>query len=241
MKELRHGYTISDLNQMTRAAVLADRSGSTPYADRWDTAWSAIATALYEAEHWPRRSSLIQAGWTAIYQEVRDSRRHSGYRDREFDSGVGSAPMFARYWYADAAPWADGIIDRIAAQQVHAGLPERDRAMLDALAVHGDLRTAAVALDIPDSSYRTYVSQARRRWLALWHDWETPRPPRIVRPHYRYDETELKPCGTRAAYARHLRRGEHADDACSQAATEYERARRTGRGGSLATLQAVTG
>lgn len=234
MTELRHGYTLADLNQMTRAAVMADRSGATPYPDRWDTAWSAIAIALYEAEHWPRRSTLIQAGWTAIYREVRDSRRHHGYRDREHDSGLGSAPMFARYWCAPEAPWTDRLLDRIAAAQVHSALSDRDRQVLDTLAAFGDLRTAAAALGIKDASFRTYVSQARRRWLALWHDGETPRPPRIVRPHYRYDESGLLPCGTHGAYERHLRRREPVDDECAAAAAEYERTRRAKRKGVAA-------
>lgn len=232
MTDLRHGYTISDLHQMTRAAVLADRSGAMAYVDRWETAWSAIAIALYEAEHWPRRSSLIEAGWRAIYREVSDSRRHNGYRDREFDAGVGSAPRFARYWHADAAPWTDALLDRVAADQVHAGAAEKDRRVLAALAVYGDDRAAAAALGYTVGTFKGYVQAARKRWLARWYDWETPPPQRVVRPHYRYDESGLQPCGTFAAYERHRRRGEHRDQACVDAATEYERARRARRLGA---------
>ena len=38
----------------------------------------------------------------------------------------------------------------------------------------------------------------------------------------------LKPCGTVAAYARHVRRGEPIDDACRDAARVYKQIRRTG-------------
>src|ERR1051326_9553591 len=99
--ELRHGYTLSDLHQMTVAACRADRLLAMPYYHRRDIAWSAIALALFEAEHWPRRESLIQAGWQAIYRHIRDGLRERGYQDGiEWASGAPTMPRFVRFWGA---------------------------------------------------------------------------------------------------------------------------------------------
>lgn len=84
---LRHGYTTTDLDALTRTAVHADRSRALPYADAWDAAWSAIAAALYETAAPPSRHDLITAGWKAIYAEVRADRRQYGYAGREAAAG----------------------------------------------------------------------------------------------------------------------------------------------------------
>lgn len=177
MTDLTHGYTLHDLHQLTRAAVLADRSGAMPYPDRWDTAWSAIATALYEAEYWPRRSTLIQAGWTAIYRDVRDGYRHAGYRDRDWYSGYATAPRFVQFWWNPHFDFADDLVDRVAAKQIVAGLPEYQREALYALAALDDYRAAADHLGLKYSTLTQRLSAARRRFLRLWHEGETPSRP----------------------------------------------------------------
>lgn len=229
-EELRHGYTFADLHDLARSAVLADRSRAMPYRDSMETALSAIAVALYEATDPPTRSDLIGAGWRGIYREIRATRRQYGYQDRQGGAGVGSAPMFARYWHDDTAPWVEGMVERIATGQVHAAVPERDRVLLDALAVFGDNRAAAAALGMRVTTYATAVCLARKRWIALWHDGETPAASRHrVRPHHRYDESGLMPCGTHAAYRRHLRRREPIDEACAGVPAALSRAYRAGR------------
>lgn len=47
---------------------------------------------------------------------------------------------------------------------------------------------------------------------------------------------DLKPCGTRAAYVRHVRRGEPVDEACAQAARDQKNGRVEARRGSLAAV-----
>ena len=47
---------------------------------------------------------------------------------------------------------------------------------------------------------------------------------------------ELKPCGTAAAYRRHVRRGEPVDAACAQAARDQKNDRVAARRGSLAAV-----
>lgn len=174
MTDLRHGYTLADLYQMTRAAVLADRSGAMPYPDRWDTAWSAIACALYEAAEPPQRSALVRQGWYAIYAEVRDGRRHGGYRDREFDAGVGSAPRFVQFWTNPHSDFCDGLVDGIAVGQVLAALRPHLVEAVVTLAVCDDYAAAATHLGLRYSTLTQRLSEARRAFLRLWHEGERP-------------------------------------------------------------------
>jgi hypothetical protein len=228
-QELRHGYTIADLDQLTRTAVLADRSRALPYRHAWDTARSAIAVALYEADTPPTRSDLITAGWRGIYDEVRATRHQYGYRDRDATAGVASAPMFVRYWRPAAESWTDSLIERLATTQVHAAVSTRDRELINALVVFGDNRAAAAALGMLVTTYGTAVAAARQRWLALWFDGPVPQRRHRHRPRHRYDETGLAPCGTHAAYRRHRKRREPIDQACRAANSDRTRAYRAQR------------
>jgi hypothetical protein len=172
--DLRHGYTLRDLHQMTRAAVVADRSMAMPYADRWDTAWSAIATALYEATEPPPRPALVRAGWQAIYSDVRDGRRHNGYRDREFDTGHATAPKFVQFWTNPHSDFCDDLVDGMATTQILATLKPHLADAVGALAACGDYAAAAAALNLRYSTLTQRLSQARRAFLRLWHEGERP-------------------------------------------------------------------
>jgi hypothetical protein len=172
--DLRHGYTLRDVYQLTRAAVLADRSGAMPYRDRWDTAWSAVVTALYEADEPPQRSALIRQGWYAIYAEVRDGRRHAGYRDREFDAGHASAPGFVQFWTNPHSDFCDELVDGMAVTQIVATLKPHLADAVTALAVCDDYAAAAAALGLRYSTLTVRLSEARRTFLRLWHEGERP-------------------------------------------------------------------
>jgi hypothetical protein len=50
-----------------------------------------------------------------------------------------------------------------------------------------------------------------------------------------YAGRPLAPCGTRAAYERHLRHGEHPDFACKVASARYTAARRAAKTGAEAS------
>src|SRR5690606_16459965 len=66
MTQIKHGYTLADLDDMARAAVAVDRLlvGDAHY--RHSIAYSAIAEALYASEEPPDRAHLIRVGWQAI-------------------------------------------------------------------------------------------------------------------------------------------------------------------------------
>lgn len=178
--ELRHGYTLSDLHQMTAAAVKADRLLAMDYRQRWDIAYSAITLALFEAEHWPRRESLIQAGWKAIYRHVRDGLRERGYADdRDWSSADPTMPRFVQFWGPRVvASHEDRIVERLAAQQVMTRVTGAPREAVLALAACDDYPAAAEALGISYTALTVRLSTARRQFLGLWHEGETPHRPR---------------------------------------------------------------
>ncbi|MEV8636555.1 hypothetical protein AB0395_33400 [Streptosporangium sp. NPDC051023] len=174
--EVRHGFTLADLEQMTRAALVADRSMAADISDRRDAAWSAIAEHLCAAETPPTRAELIRVGWQAIYREIRDGYRHYGYADRRWDAGVASGPRFVAYWYSPVQPsHEERIVERLAVGQVLARLTPTYRDAVAALATADDYVKAAELLGIGYKALVARVGTARKTVLRLWHEGETPR------------------------------------------------------------------
>ncbi len=230
MIELRHGYTLADLHQMTAAALKADRSMAMDYHDRRDIAWSAIVEALYAAPHWPQRHTLIRAGWQAIYDEVRANRRHAGYRDREWDTGVGTAARFATYWAGlggvTHSP-EERIVERVALPAILDVLSPAEREALAALAARdGDRDRAAADLGITLAAFNRRLQVGRRRCLALWLEGETPHRVALRRPDRRSHRGDVAECGTTAAARRHRSRRERLCELCAPMEADYDRQRR---------------
>lgn len=223
MNDLRHGYTLADINGIARGAAAANRFMASDHIDRYETAWSEIVYHLYTADDPPSIHDLAIVGRRAIWAMVKDHRQTYGYRDRDPWNGVGSAPMFARYWVdAPPLPYDDRIVENLAVTQIMRSLDARDQQVLLALASAGTNQAAAELLGIPYRSFTAYLSAARRRWLTAWHEGETPSRPRQNRTAGVYDPDRLQPCGTHAAYRRHKRAGEPIDDACQAAYRDYE-------------------
>ncbi len=177
--ELVHGYTLLDLEKMTRAACVADRTLAMDYHTKRDIAYSAITLALYEAERPPERGRLIRAGWQAIYREVRDTRRQRGYRDASYstyDVRDDLRPRVIMYWdHRTVSPsHEDRVVERLA---VHQALSAVTGPYLDAvlaLAAIGDYQRAAAALEIEYAALSRRLITARQRFLAAWFGDETP-------------------------------------------------------------------
>lgn len=168
-----HGYTIDDLDKMSRAAAIADRSMALDYADKTQIAWSAIAEELCAADEPPIRQALIRVGWQAIYRTVRDTYRSHGIHD---DGHV--MPRFMMWWSSTfvAPSPEDRIVEGIAAGQLLDLLGAIYRDAVVALAVHGDYQRAADSLGIRYSTFTVRLSTARKKMHAAWHQGETPRP-----------------------------------------------------------------
>lgn len=218
--EVRHGYTMADVHRLAKGAANGSRGMAADYSDLYETAWHAIVEALLITSHWPSSHDLAIAGRNAIRATVYSDRLAYGYRNRDAYAGAGSAPRFARYWgQGTPATFADGIVESIAVRQISDALEPRDRRILEALAAAGDYALAAELLDLNPSTFRYQVVGARRRWLDLWLDGETPH--RLGRNVWKGRNVELLPCGTHAAWVRHDKRGDPIDVACAEAREQY--------------------
>lgn len=178
LTEVKHGYTLLDLEQMTRAAVIADRSMASNIEDRKDAAWSAIAEHLCLSEEPPTRQELIRIGWQAIYREARTAFRDRGRPDKAWSSDeYESRPRFAQYWRdMQVMPSHEGrVVESIAVWQVLESLTDTYRSSLVALATVDDYAKAADMLGINYKALVARIGTARKSILRLWHEGETPR------------------------------------------------------------------
>jgi len=176
--ELRHGYT---LDSLTRLAHYAARNKlwyyTTDLAVRYEVAFATMAEHLYAAPEPPTAGELVKVGWHAIAAHG-DARRQ--FLGLAHDGPPGPGLNFERYWRGVTAPAdspEDKVTDRIALAQIWPRLTPASREALAALAAHGDYRRAADALGIGYKTFVCRISDARRQFLALWHDGETPSRP----------------------------------------------------------------
>jgi hypothetical protein len=177
--ELRHGYTVADLDQLTRHAIHRAGPFGCDIRDRYEAAWGAIVEHLYRTDTWPSYPVLLRTGWLAIYILVRDDHHHWGYYDYAADSsyhGPRSGPRFGMFWdqrNTDGS-YENGVVDRIALYQILPTLGASTYAALVALAIHGDYHAGAEALGISYSAFKQRIINARAEFKLLWHEGETP-------------------------------------------------------------------
>lgn len=173
VQQLRHGYTLGDLDQLAHAAVARARYGNPAgeWADRFMIAWEAIAEHLYAGQEAPTGYELVGAGMTAITDDHRDFRRHHGHsNERSFHAVWTDLASVTRSHEA-------GVVERLALTQIWPTLTNRQCQVLAALATFGDHRPAAEALGMSTSLFSVHLSKARREFLRLWHEHEEPSHP----------------------------------------------------------------
>jgi hypothetical protein len=181
--ELRHGYTLADLHNLARRAVAAAGPMASDAADRYAEARSVIAVALYEADRQPSEHDLVRAGRDAIWALMTAVRHHHGYYQDTVNGGfgpAGSGPRFQMYWQTIVGPESsheDRVVERLALTQILPTLTPRQRQVVAALAEFDDHDPARSALGMNPSLYSVTLSDARRRFLGLWHQGEAPSRP----------------------------------------------------------------
>jgi hypothetical protein len=178
--QLKHGYTLADLHTIARLAVHTAGAAASDWHERYDTAYSGIAEALYAAEYWPQRHQLVRAGQLAIYATVDGHMQAHGYYRRKTDGtthGAGSSPAWRAYWLDLTRPTRSPegrVVEHAALAQILARLAPRHQDALLALAVHDDYRTAAAALGLGYATFCDHIAKARRHFYRLWHEGEKP-------------------------------------------------------------------
>jgi DNA-directed RNA polymerase specialized sigma24 family protein len=180
-QSLRHGYTMADLHDLARHAVHLAGIKATPWYERYQLAYSAIAEHLYATDDPPTGFDLLHTGRQAIYAEARAEQQRYGYYRAKTDGamhGMGSSPAFRMYWWdliAGRAPSPENrVVERLSLRQILPHLTPTQREALIALAVHDDYTAAATALGLTDTAFKSLISRGRARFRALWHEGETP-------------------------------------------------------------------
>ena len=120
---------------------------------------------------------MVHAGWLAITAHADAHHQFLGRAHRQYN---GPGQGFERYWRHVAAPDngpEEKITERLPLAQIWPSLRPVHREALAALAAHGVYQQAAQALGLPYTTFKSRISTARREFLALWHDGETPSRP----------------------------------------------------------------
>jgi hypothetical protein len=178
---IAHGYTLTDLDQLTRIAIQRRSAYAVCDAEeRYAAGWHAAVELLLTAPEPPTRHDLIRAAWDSADHETRRTGEHRGAGRSRGDGSRsdGATVKFWAYW-EDTARVAHspetGVVDRLAHTQIWPHLTPAQQQALAALAALGTYQAAADALNLKYPTFCRYVSSGRARYLALWLEGETPR------------------------------------------------------------------
>lgn len=174
--ELRWGFSLRQVNRLVVFGVKwAVRYQRHDFGYRAEIAWFAMVEHLYAAATPLRVAELINVAWRAVSRQLRQDERHCGTSMN--DPYAGPAAGFERYWRGVTASGPgveEAVVERAALGQIVKRLSGWQRATLDVLAAHGNDHAAAAALGTTLGGFHTRLYKARRAFLALWHQGETP-------------------------------------------------------------------
>jgi hypothetical protein len=213
------GYSLADIDRLSYYAVRGHLQWWTAgdRADQKTAAWEGITDYLLTAWERPTENDLLSSGQHGIGAYVRGERRHHGAPHNHDATGEKFGIYWA--WAVRVSPSPEGgITDRLAVPAILATLPPRQGEVIDALAAYGDYETAAKAVGISYKTFHANLTLARRRFLALWFEGETP-PEGTWRQDKRASMERLADevmCGTQSGYNRHLKRKEQPCRACHE-------------------------
>lgn len=169
----RYGYSLADVQHLTRLTLRLDRWHTAgDISERYEAVWFAIVEHLLTSDTPPSRSALLRVGTEASDNLVRDEMRTHGRCTRHFGRPM---PEFFRYWNPTHAPSPESrVVEREALAQIWELLRPSEQRALNALAATGDYARAAEAAGVTGATFTVLISTGRRRFLAAWHEGETP-------------------------------------------------------------------
>lgn len=170
---IAHGYNLADVQALAHVAARRAIGSYGTHADRYEAAYSGIVTALLTATERPDPRDLTEAGWTSLRRWWQAEARADGRSTDPAQQGK----AFIRYWGHAAActPSPEhGVVERLALWQVWPTLTDVERQAVLALAAAEDYARAASLLGISGKLLRTQLTRARSRFMAAWHEHETP-------------------------------------------------------------------
>lgn len=175
--EIRHGYTLTDIDRLTRTAAATSRWHTAADADeRHAVMWHAIVERVLTADDTPTRRDLLRAATDAVDAYVRAEMHHHGWDSRNLNNGAGGMSRFQAFWHsAEREPFEERVTDRIALSQIWPTVAEHHQQVLRVLAATNGHDPAATALGLTQTGYASRLRKARASVRGLWHEHETPR------------------------------------------------------------------
>lgn len=172
--ELIHGYTLADLDRLTRTAVTR-RHHAAPWDldEQFAVARYAITETLYTATAAPTPADLIRTARDACAHAARQDKHHHGV-DSHHNDGRDMAAYHRYWWYRTTPSPEDAVVDRLALAQIWPTLTPSHRQALAALTATGDYQAAADLLGVSYRLLSMRLSQGRAAFRELWHEGECP-------------------------------------------------------------------
>jgi hypothetical protein len=179
MTEIRHGYTLQQIDILVRRGILRNPWYQAIDVDeRYATGWHAAVELLYTADVAPKPWDLMNAAWRAADHWTGKSGTEHGVPRQRGDSYTGRAdtPKFWAYWsHRTVGAVDEPVVERVALAQIWPRLKPAHQEALQALAAYEDYGAAAEALGLRYHTFCARVRHARNRFDELWLEGETPR------------------------------------------------------------------
>jgi hypothetical protein len=178
--QLRHGYTVAQARSICLGVVKRQTwyhsIALSSHDQRVEVAWHAIIEHLYASDRPPSPVDLMQAASRAVNADVHQAHQFHG-RNTHDRSAATIIKGFERYWWstANTTPSPEPTVtEHLALTQIWPKLSPLHQTALAALATHGDHEQAAASLGISRKLFSTQLSDARKAFLAHWHEGESP-------------------------------------------------------------------
>lgn len=176
---VRYGYTLRDLDHITRIAITWRAMYQGRDADeRYACGWHAAVETLLTAAERPHRNTLISAAKQAADALTRWTLEDNGIPRYRSEARRTDMPRFHAYWTTVARHTAspeDAVVERTALRQIFEQLQPTEQEALTTLAATGSYQGAADMLGLKYNTFYRRVRCARIRFHALWLEGETPR------------------------------------------------------------------
>lgn len=178
LDELRHGYTLRDIDRLSSTAIRINAwYRNIDAEERLAAARCAIVDVLYSNTEAPSERTLFSAAVDAADKLTYSAGAAYGIPAGHGSQGAPRRPGFSAYWKTVAggsAGFDTKVVEAVALWQILAQLTEQQRQTLIAFAADDERQAAADRLGVSVRTLARLLADSRRRFIELWFGDETP-------------------------------------------------------------------